>query len=54
LPHELEPYLLPLPRELEIRLPPSHEVIQRSTGRDLVLIHKRTHMVLDVLHDALP
>ena len=55
LPHELEPHLLPLPRELEIRLPPPpHEVIRRIIGRDLVLIHKRTHMVLDVLHDALP
>jgi hypothetical protein len=55
LPRELEPHLLPLPRELEIRLPPPpHEVIRRIIGRDLVLIHKQTHKVLDVLHDALP
>ncbi|MDH4133868.1 MAG: hypothetical protein OEV31_03695 [Gammaproteobacteria bacterium] len=55
LPKEYETHLLPLPRELEIRLPPPpHEVIRRIVGRDLVMIHKETHKVLDILHDALP
>ncbi len=52
---ELRVHLLPLPRELELKLPPPpHEVIRQVMGRDLVLIHKHTHKVLDVLHDALP
>jgi len=51
----LETHLLPLPRELEIRLPPPpHEVIRRIIGRDIVLLHKHNKKVLDVLHDALP
>lgn len=55
LPKEYEAHLLPLPRELELRLPPPpQEVIRRIIGRDLVLIHKETHKVLDILHDALP
>lgn len=55
LPKEYEAHLLPLPRELEILLPPPpHEVIRRIIGHDLVLIHKETHKVLDILHDALP
>lgn len=48
-------HLQPLPHELEIRLPPPpHEVIRRIIGRDIVMIHKQTNKVLDVLHDALP
>lgn len=55
LPKEYEALLLPLPRELEIRLPPPpHEVIRRIIGHDLVMVHKETHRVLDILHDALP
>ena len=50
-----EAHLLPLPRELELRLPPPpHEVIRRIIGRDIVLIHERNKQVLDVLRDALP
>lgn len=49
------PLLLPLPHDLERLLPPPpHEVIRRIIGRDMVLIHKHSHKVLDVLHDALP
>lgn len=55
---ELDVYLLPLPRDLELLPPPlpppPHEVIRRILGRDLVLIDKHTRQVLDVLHDALP
>ena len=48
-------HLPPLPRELELRLPPPpHEVVRRIIGRDIVLIHQHTRKVLDVLHDALP
>ncbi len=55
LPKEYEAHLLPLPHKLEILLPPPpHEVIRRIIGRDLVLIHKQTHKVIDILHDALP
>lgn len=55
LPKEYEAHLLPLPRDLEVLLPPPpHEVIRRIIGRDMVLIHKQTHKVLDILHDALP
>jgi hypothetical protein len=55
LPRELELHLRPLPRDLELLLPPPpHEVIRRIIGRDLVLMHKQTHKVLDILHDALP
>ena len=51
----VETHLLPLPRELEVRLPPPpHEVIRRIIGRDIVLIHERDKKVLDVLRDALP
>ena len=47
--------LLPVPPDLEKLLPPPpHEVIRRIIGRDMVLIHKQTHKVLDVLHDAVP
>jgi hypothetical protein len=50
-----ERYMSPLPRELEIRLPPPpHEVIRRIIGHDIVMINKINHKVLDVLHDALP
>lgn len=52
---DIEVHLLPLPRELELRLPPPpHEVIRRIVGRDLILLDKHTRKVLDVLHDALP
>ncbi len=52
---EYHAHLLPLPHELEIRLPPPpHEVIRRTLGHDIVLINKQTNKVLDVLHDALP
>ena len=52
---EYEEHLLPLPRELEIRLPPPpHEVIRRILGHDIVMIDKQTKKVLDVLRDALP
>lgn len=55
LPKESVALLLPLPRDLEALLPPPpHEVIRRIIGRDLVMIHKETHKVLDILHDALP
>lgn len=48
-------HLPPLPRELEIRLPPPpHEVVRRIIGRDIVLIHQHTRKVLDVMRDALP
>jgi hypothetical protein len=51
----VEVHLVPLPRELEVRLPPPpHEVIRRIIGRDIVLVHEHTHKVLDVLRDALP
>jgi hypothetical protein len=47
--------MLPLPPDLEKLLPPPpHEVIRRIIGRDMILIHKHTPKVLDVLHDALP
>jgi hypothetical protein len=47
--------MLPLPQELEIRLPPPpHEVIRRILGHDILMISKQTNKVLDVLHDALP
>lgn len=47
--------LLPLPRELELRLPPPpHEVIRRIIGRDIVMIDKLNNKILDVLHDTLP
>jgi hypothetical protein len=47
--------LLPLPKELEIRLPPPpHEVIRRILGHDIVMINKQTRKVLDVMRDALP
>lgn len=52
---DIEVHLLPLPRELEIKLPPPpHEVIRRIIGRDIVLIHERNRKVLDVMRDALP
>ena len=52
---EYEAHLLPLPRELEIRLPPPpHEVIRRILGHDIVMINKQTNKVLDVMRDALP
>lgn len=48
-------HLPPLPRELELRLPPPpHEVVRRIIGRDIVLIHQHTRKVLDVMRDALP
>jgi len=47
--------MLPLPPKLELLLPPPpHEVIRRILGHDIVLVHKQTNKVLDVLHDALP
>ena len=52
---EYQEHLLPLPPELEIRLPPPpHEVIRRILGHDIVMIDKQTKKVLDVLRDALP
>lgn len=52
---EIEVNLLPLPPALEVQLPPPpHTVIRRILGRDLVMIDKHTHKVLDVLRDALP
>ena len=52
---EYREHLLPLPRDLEIKLPPPpHEVIRRILGRDIVMINKQTNKVQDVLHDALP
>lgn len=52
---EYHEHLLPLPHDLEIRLPPPpHEVIRRILGHDIVMINKQTNKVLDVLHDALP
>jgi len=52
---EYEEHLLPLPRELEIRLPPPpHEVIRRILGHDIVMIDRQTKKVLDVMRDALP
>lgn len=52
---EYQEHLLPLPQELEIRLPPPpHEVIRRILGHDIVMIDKQTKKVLDVLRDALP
>lgn len=48
-------HMLPLPKELELRLPPlPHEVIRRIIGRDIVMINKLNNKILDVLHDALP
>jgi hypothetical protein len=48
-------HLLPVPPDLEKLLPPPpHEVLRRIIGRDMVLVHKHTHKVLDVLHDAMP
>ena len=52
---EYEEHLLPLPQELEVRLPPPpHEVIRRILGHDIVMIDKQTRKVLDVMRDALP
>ena len=52
---EYKEHLLPLPRDLEIKLPPPpHEVVRRILGRDIVMINKKTNKVQDVLHDALP
>lgn len=52
---EYDEVLLPLPKELEIRLPPPpHEVIRRILGHDIVMINKQTRKVLDVMRDALP
>lgn len=52
---EYDEHLLPLPKELEIRLPPPpHEVIRRILGHDIVMIDKQTKKVLDVMRDALP
>jgi len=48
-------HLSPLPRELELRLPPPpHEVVRRIIGRDIVLVHEHTRKILDVMRDALP
>lgn len=52
---EIEVHLMPLPRQLEIQLPPPpHEVIRRIIGRDIVMIEKHNRRVLDVMRDALP
>lgn len=52
---EYQEIMLPLPRELEIRLPPPpHEVIRRIIGHDIVMIQKHNNKVLDVMRDALP
>jgi hypothetical protein len=52
---EHEPFLIPLPRDLEIKLPPPPgEVIRRITGHDIVIINKIDHKVMDVLRNALP
>ena len=52
---EYREHLLPLPRDLEIKLPPPpHEVIRRILGRDILMINKTTNKVQDVLHNALP
>ncbi len=52
---EHEAHLLPLPKDLERLLPPlPHEVIRRIIGRDIVLVDKLNHKVVDVLKDALP
>jgi len=50
-----EAVLLPLPTELEVKLPPPpHEVIRRILGHDIVMIDKQNKKVLDVMRDALP
>lgn len=50
-----EAVMLPLPPELEIKLPPPpHEVIRRILGHDIVMIDKQSKKVLDVMRDALP
>lgn len=50
-----EEVMLPLPPELEIKLPPPpHEVIRRILGHDIVMIDKQNKKVLDVMRDALP
>ena len=47
--------LLPLPPKLELQLPPPpHEVMRRILGRDILMIDKQTHKVLDILRDAVP
>jgi hypothetical protein len=48
-------HMLPLPKELELRLPPlPHEVMRQIIGRDIVMINKLNNKILDVLYDALP
>lgn len=50
-----EEIMLPLPPQLEIKLPPPpHEVIRRILGHDIVMIDKQTKKVLDVMRDAVP
>lgn len=52
---EHQVHLLPLPKDLEMLLPPPpHEVIRRIIGRDIVLIQEHNNKVLDILKDALP
>jgi hypothetical protein len=47
--------LLPLPPDLDKLLPPPpHEVARMILDHHIVLVHKQTHKILDVLHDALP
>jgi len=52
---ERRQHLLPLPPDLERLLPPPpHEVARMILDHHMVLVHKQTHKVLDVLHDVLP
>lgn len=47
--------LTPLPPDLERLLPPPpHEVVRMVLDQHVVMMHKHTHKVLDILHDALP